>query len=489
MQAKTVPQQSSQSKDRIAQAQPGLAGEQRSRPEGSVGLLLSLQRSHGNRFVQRFLNSTLLQRDCGCGGTCADCNSNQNEDREVKRIQRNSTVESGPSQVPALVYEVLGSSGQPLDVSTRSFMETRFGHDFKDVRIRTGTKASESAQAVSARAFTVGHDIVFADGQYAPGSEQGRHLLAHELAHTVQQSHASPGPISGISQPGDPSEREADQVADEVMRMPEPPSKQNSLDSDENGRDLEASRFPCSGLQRQDDDASTDGQPEEDGFEAGGQIIMLRPRWRIATVPEGSGSGTQSSRLAGGSGSLPVLQRDGCDQPSSMRKVTSGTFEGGKTLDDYYPDLKGSTAWGSSSKAGPFDNGTRAGSAVQLISDYPSPCTAQGSGFTFSQSATTVRFRANGKKVKENGKVLEGTTLDDMARSGRDQSKAPFRQGFSFAVSIADPISGMEYKALTSYEFEVNLTTSVSGGGTTKSVDWGITVEASGGKVTKNEVR
>ncbi len=98
-------------------------------------------------------------------------------------------------------------------------MEPRFGRDFHDVRIHTGQKASESAKAVSALAFTVGPNIVFAAGQYKPASHEGRRLLAHELAHTLQQSGTGPGPISGISQPGDVGEREADRAAESVMRM------------------------------------------------------------------------------------------------------------------------------------------------------------------------------------------------------------------------------------------------------------------------------
>ena len=140
-------------------------------------MLLRLQSSHGNRFVQRLLEAPVLQRDCGCGGTCSDCGSKQ--------------LESSP--VPSVVNEVLSSPGQPLDASTRAFMEPRFGRDFEEVRIHTGTKATELAKAVAAMAYTVGQDIIFAAGQYNPTSHEGRHLLAHELAHTIQQ--AAPAPV------------------------------------------------------------------------------------------------------------------------------------------------------------------------------------------------------------------------------------------------------------------------------------------------------
>jgi hypothetical protein len=172
-----------------------------------------------------------------------------------------------------------------------------------------------------------------------------------------------------------------------------------------------------------------------------------------------------------------------------MQKVTSGKFAGGKTLADYYPDLVGQDYWGKPDVAGPFDNGTRAGSAVQLFGHYGAPCVDGGKPFRLGQTATTLRARADGKQMTDNGKVLEGTTFDDIARGGRDATKPPFRQEFGFAVSMADPISGMPYKGLASYEFKVNLRTSLIGPAGTESIDWGVTVEAKAGKVTKNEVR
>jgi hypothetical protein len=222
MQTKTSRQQNSQTGQRAVQAQPAFAGHKPA-PLGNAGVLLSLQRSHGNRYVQRLLNSTLIQRDCGCG---ADRDDAKRPDHDLRRepggLQRRSAGEAAAFAVPPVVDEVLGSAGQPLDGSTRAFMEPRFGRDLQHVRIHNDAKASVSAKAVSALAYTVGQDIVFAEGQYRPASQEGQRLLAHELAHTVQQAGARPGPISGISQPGDASEREADSVADQVMQMAEP---------------------------------------------------------------------------------------------------------------------------------------------------------------------------------------------------------------------------------------------------------------------------
>lgn len=84
--------------------------------------------------------------------------------------------------------------GAPLDHDTRDWAEERFGRRFEDVRIHSGRDANTQAQRLSARAFTVGSNVTFASGQYAPETAAGRHLLAHELAHVVQrQSGQSPG--------------------------------------------------------------------------------------------------------------------------------------------------------------------------------------------------------------------------------------------------------------------------------------------------------
>ena len=82
----------------------------------------------------------------------------------------------------------LQSSGEPLDSETRALMETRFDEDSSQVRVHTNDAASKSSEQMSARAYTVGSDIAFRSGEFSPGTAQGKHLLAHELAHVVQQS-------------------------------------------------------------------------------------------------------------------------------------------------------------------------------------------------------------------------------------------------------------------------------------------------------------
>jgi hypothetical protein len=127
----------------------------------------------------------LLQRQCACGqhaigGECERC-------REKKGILQRAAVGPAPNTVPAMVHEVLRSPGQPIDLAARAFMEPRFGHDFSQVRVHTDAMAAESARAVKAQAYSVGHRLVFDTGQYTPGTLAGKKLLAHELTHVVQQ--------------------------------------------------------------------------------------------------------------------------------------------------------------------------------------------------------------------------------------------------------------------------------------------------------------
>ena len=95
-------------------------------------------------------------------------------------------------------------------------MEPRFGHDFSSVRLHTGSAARTGAAAVSARAYTIGNDIVLGTGASSAQTSEGRHLLAHELTHVVQQ-HAGASPAHGMSVPGDALEQQADAVADAIV--------------------------------------------------------------------------------------------------------------------------------------------------------------------------------------------------------------------------------------------------------------------------------
>jgi hypothetical protein len=106
---------------------------------------------------------------------------------EGAAVQRKATAHHAAGSAPAVVRNALQTPGRPLDAATRADMEQRFGCDFGDVRVHTDAHAERSARAVSARAYTFGGEVVFAAGEYSPYTAEGRRLLAHELAHVVQQ--------------------------------------------------------------------------------------------------------------------------------------------------------------------------------------------------------------------------------------------------------------------------------------------------------------
>ena len=155
----------------------------RSAETGLQSELLALQRSAGNKVV-----SQLLQEDAG--------------------DQKHHVNVASP-----LVDQALSESGQPLDSATRAHMESLFNEDFSNVRIHTDADAAESARSVNALAYTSGDDVIFGANQYDPNSTDGSQLLAHELAHTVQQRDGgesatagaattiSRAPIPGTSEP------------------------------------------------------------------------------------------------------------------------------------------------------------------------------------------------------------------------------------------------------------------------------------------------
>jgi hypothetical protein len=124
------------------------------------------------------VNNGILQRKCDCGnhtvagGECAECG-----EEGGTSLQRSAVSNQPMNGVPPIVHEVLRSPGQPLDLATRAFMEPRFGHDFSKVRVYTDAKAAESARAVNSLAYTVGQNVAFNTGQYAPHSSTGQSLL------------------------------------------------------------------------------------------------------------------------------------------------------------------------------------------------------------------------------------------------------------------------------------------------------------------------
>lgn len=183
--------------------------------------------------------------------TIAPNQAAQQEAKLQSRIAERGAAERGGTVAP-VVRSALASPGQPLDPSLRAFMEPRFRHDFSRVRIHVDNFAARTA---GAQAFTAGHHIVFDEGRYAPHSRNGRWLIAHELAHVVQQSDAGHAPILRID---DSHEREdaADRSADAVMR----------------GLAVPATARNAFALQRKGADDAKDSKDAKDGAQQSGGL-------------------------------------------------------------------------------------------------------------------------------------------------------------------------------------------------------------------------
>lgn len=122
---------------------------------------------------------------------------NEKDEDEIlaKRVERSNSPVSGldgGGDVSGIVSAGLSGGGQPLDSASRAFFEPRLGQDLSNIRVHTNAAASASTEQVSARAYAVGGDIAFRQGEYNPGTSAGRHLMAHELAHTIQQGATKP---------------------------------------------------------------------------------------------------------------------------------------------------------------------------------------------------------------------------------------------------------------------------------------------------------
>jgi hypothetical protein len=165
------------------------------------------------------------------------------------------------------VLDVVGKGGgSALRSDVRSDMEANLGADFSDVRIHDGGAAAESARAVQARAYTVGNDVVFGSGAFQPDTPEGRHTLAHELTHVVQQRS---GPVDGtstgdgvaLSDPDDRFEREAEATATAVGRGEAPATASASSTSVQrhgDGEEVSAQTMPA------DSPVQREGEEEEE---------------------------------------------------------------------------------------------------------------------------------------------------------------------------------------------------------------------------------
>jgi hypothetical protein len=179
-----------------------------------------------------------VQRKCGCGGTCAACQANLEEDGQLQ-MKSNGPAKAVPRTAPPSVHQALRSPGRPLDPATRSFMEPGFGQDFSGVRVHSGKDAALSARRIHANAYTVGRNI--RDAQDCnPKFSPATHGLASNilrlqgtignravqrmlnLEHSYRAAPVRVQPQLRVGAIDDPLEREADRVAMQVMHAAEP---------------------------------------------------------------------------------------------------------------------------------------------------------------------------------------------------------------------------------------------------------------------------
>jgi hypothetical protein len=212
--------------------------------------------------------------------------------------------------------------------------------------------------------------------------------------------------------------------------------------------------------------------------------ITDAPLGIVDEPPTGRSAAGARSPVAEGAAGAEAASSDICAAPESMTKRISGTFAGGRSLDDYYPDLVGKGYWDAAATAGPFDTGTRVGSSVQLAGTIRIPC--RPDLFNLAQTVTYTRLRVGGAADPD-----EGKTFDDIAKSGRDATRAPFRQEFmnldGYWISMADPPS-VVYGPTTNLEFDRDFVTSLVGPSGRRSLNWSTSIRIAGGRVTRNTV-
>ena len=177
-------------------------GENYIQPKLTIGAINDSYEKEANTVadkIMRMPEQNFLQRKC------AHC-----EEEEKKQVQRKPVSPNISTRIQAKgetgnpfsssLGDKINSSkggGNSMDGHTQSFMQSRFSNDFSNVKIHTGGEAVQMNQELNAKAFTVGNDIYFNEGQYQPSSENGKHLLAHELTHSIQQSNNATSTASG----------------------------------------------------------------------------------------------------------------------------------------------------------------------------------------------------------------------------------------------------------------------------------------------------
>jgi hypothetical protein len=254
---------------------------------------------------------------------CSECEEKLHrqaaENEEEEPLQAKVAGAGRPALTPQIASSIgtaTTGGGQPLPAAVRSYFEPRFGHDFGPVRIHTGRDAAKSAQLLHAKAYTIGRHIVFGEGRYAPATDDGRSLLAHELTHTVQQADGRVLPAPELKEKGEDEDDES-----KIKRRPvisfsvvasgrAPPrgteGKRQACPAPalaaQRHRELESTAAQIAGM-----DACTWGITTPDDLGISTETCREGPNWRLVVTRVNSVIRAHSRLLAGEAEPIPVV--------------------------------------------------------------------------------------------------------------------------------------------------------------------------------------
>jgi hypothetical protein len=286
------------------QQQAGNQAMQRLLRTGSIHAKLSISQpgdseeqeadAVADRIMRSHVGAAAVTAGCSCDGeddTCDQCRSGQAVARKVS-----GTGTASPSARRA-IHAILSSPGRSLDLGTRAFFESRFGRDFGNVRVHTDASAAASARSIRALAYTAGDHLVFDTGQFAPETDTGRKLLAHELAHVVQgtgsiQRQTEDGDDStGADQQAEPDQSQDQQtknqapVPDQIADSGQPSGQDQPADQDQPAFDMDEAideklqGWDCRQSEQKDSDNADDQTTEAESVDKA--TVACRERLRL----------------------------------------------------------------------------------------------------------------------------------------------------------------------------------------------------------------
>lgn len=262
------------------------------------------------------------------------------ERRNDASVRRNATRNrdddpAGETGTPDAIRSVVSSIGRSMDETVQREMEAKIGGSFSDVRIHAGPEAAAAADAINARAFTVGNHVAFNEGEYKPATDDGKKLIAHELTHVRQQTegvvsllpkadadHPAAGVTVGasvyvqpkleVSSPDDPAEKEAEEVAENVLKMDdEETMTETDADASDTGVDRTETETAAEGAETETPTAATEmSDPQTDGVDQdqAGAETATDSADSVQRTPDAGSTGEHVDSAADGSSATATAE-------------------------------------------------------------------------------------------------------------------------------------------------------------------------------------